>query len=74
MGQDASRIEATSPADADLSHETRSVEFEVRIPAKAPRKETIIQAYALYYVCEGVKGQCVYRRQDVSVPVHLRDE
>ena len=68
------RIQATSPADADLSHETRIVEFEVRIPAKAPRKETIIQAYALYYVCEGVKGQCVYRRQDVSVPVHLRDE
>ena len=44
------------------------------IPAKAPRKETIIQAYALYYVCEGVKGPCVNRRQDVSVPIHLRDE
>jgi tetratricopeptide (TPR) repeat protein len=68
------QIEASGKARAELSHETRAIEFEVKVPATAPRKETIIQAYALYYVCEGVKGQCVYRRQDVSIPVRLRDE
>ncbi len=74
LSVDKPQIETTTPAEAELSHETRAFEFEVKVPAAAPRKETLIQAYALYYVCEGVKGQCVYRRQDVSIPVRLRDE
>ena len=26
-----------------------------------------LPGYALYYVCEGVQGQCLYRRQDIAV-------
>ena len=26
-----------------------------------------LAGYALYYVCEGIQGQCLYRRQDISV-------
>ena len=32
-----------------------------------------IPAYALYYVCEDVRGTCLYRRQDVTVRVDLTD-
>lgn len=67
-------IEAATPAEAgELSNEARGVEFEVKTPVAA-RKETTIDAYALYYVCAGVNGECVYRRQDVSIPIRLRDE
>ncbi len=28
-----------------------------------------VPAYALYYVCEGETGACMYRRQDRSLPL-----
>ena len=52
----------------EVSDEPRRVEFELRL-----RKETHspaeIPGYALYYVCEGRRGACLYRRQDFSIPV-----
>ena len=58
-------IELPNPPQA-TSNETRRVEFEVKSPAGA-RGTTRLPAYALYYVCEGAKGQCLYRRQDVPL-------
>ena len=36
--------------------------------APGPRR---LPAYALYYVCEGVKGTCLYRRQDIDVTIDV---
>ena len=40
-------------------------------PADAPPGEQRLKAYALYYVCEGENGLCLYRRQDFEVPVFV---
>jgi hypothetical protein len=53
---------------AEVSQETRTVEFEMSCPAEASGQYQI-PAYALYYVCEDVKGTCLYRRLDISLPL-----
>ncbi len=55
-----------SPPPRPVSDESRRVEFEVRSPDQV-RAPVELAAYALYYVCEGIQGQCLYRRQDLSV-------
>ena len=35
-------------------------------------ESTVVPAYALYYVCEDVDGLCLYRRQDLSIPIRVR--
>jgi len=52
--------------DQAVSDEPRHVELELRAPERAARPAEI-KGYALYYVCEGVRGACLYRRQDLSV-------
>ena len=32
----------------------------------------MVSAYSLYYVCEDVDGVCLYRRQDLNVPLRVR--
>ena len=54
-----------------VSHEVRKVEFEIRAPVDAAAGSSGISGYALYYVCEDVRGTCLYRRQDVSIPVEI---
>ena len=54
-----------------VSQEIRSVEFEVRVPSGSRPGPARIPAYALYYVCEDVRGTCLYRRQDVSVALEV---
>ena len=56
-----------------VSHETRKIEFEVRSPKKTSPGKVTMPGYALYYVCEGEKGTCLYRRQDVAVEVDIRE-
>ncbi len=51
------------------SRETRRLEFELQSPQDA--KSILLQGYALYYVCEDVGGQCLYRRQDFSISVEV---
>ena len=53
-----------------VSQEARTVELEVRGPQSASGTVTI-PAYALYYVCEDVKGTCLYRRQDIELEVEV---
>jgi len=59
------RIALRNPA-VEVSDEIRHVEFEVRAPEE-PTEGGMIPAYALYYVCEGLKGACLFRRQDLSI-------
>jgi hypothetical protein len=57
-----------------VSSEPRAVEIELGVPGDAGRGTAEIPAYAVYYVCEGVNGICVYRRKDLTlrVPVEGR--
>lgn len=56
-----------------VSDEVRRVEVEiVRPDAETPGTSegpTALSGYALYYVCEDVRGACLYRRQDIRVPL-----
>jgi tetratricopeptide (TPR) repeat protein len=54
-----------------VSDEARRVEFEVKCP-EGVTGSVEIPGYALYYVCEGIQGACLYRRQDLLVPVTVR--
>ena len=66
---DPQRIERANPPEP-VSDESRRIEFEIQAPEAA---ETIeLPVYALYYVCEGEKGACLYRRQDFGVPVRIK--
>ncbi len=63
---DARRIELDNPPTA-VSDEVRRLEFEVQPPAA--ETEGTLRGYALYYICEGAKGTCLYRRQDLEFPL-----
>ena len=67
---DRNRMEVAPPPEP-VSGERRRVEFDVLSPDN-PATGARLTGYALYYVCEGIKGQCLYRRQDLSVPLRTR--
>ena len=48
--------------------EPRSIEFELKSPKEA-QGTVRLSAYALYYVCEGLEGTCLYLRQDIAIDV-----
>lgn len=70
---DARRHEIGPPATA-VSDETRTIELELAVPENAEASAARISGYALYYVCEGVRGTCLYRRQDVDARVRVVEE
>lgn len=45
------------------------MELEIKAPQSIGR--TRIPAYALFYVCEGVNGTCLYRRKDLSLEIEV---
>ena len=49
------------------------LDFEVTCGAETPPGETIFPAYALYYVCEDVKGACLFKRQNVEIVLRVRN-
>lgn len=55
-----------------VSEEERRIEVEVQSP-KSFQGTAELPGYALYYVCEDVKGTCLYRRQDVVLNVRRAD-
>jgi len=55
------------------SHETRTIEMELKSPPGATAGEVNLSAFALYYVCEDVHGVCLFRRQDIPLKVRLVD-
>ena len=66
---DRRMLDVSNPEDA-VSDEVRRVEFELAAPEGA-RGTVEVPAYALYYVCESVDGMCLYRRQDLTVPIRV---
>ena len=66
---DPQRIERPNPPEP-VSDEPRRLEFEIQAPQGADSVQ--LPVYALYYVCQGAKGACLYRRQDFGVPVTIR--
>lgn len=61
-------IEAPSPETAE-SRETRHFEFELQSPEDTAVQH--IEAYALYYICEEIGGQCLYRRTNLKIPIRF---
>jgi len=55
-----------------VSREARRVEFELRSPDQASAGTATLPAHALYYVCDGSQGACLYRRRDFTVRIRLR--
>lgn len=61
--------ETRVPAGVATSEEMRQFDFEVLLPkAEAPEH---LNAYVVYYVCSGAEGECVYRRQNIKIPLPL---
>jgi tetratricopeptide (TPR) repeat protein len=58
---------------ATVSQEARKIEFEVQCPEESRPGVVTIRLYALYYVCEGVNGTCLYRRQDINVQTRVKN-
>jgi len=54
-----------------VSGEPRSVEFELRAPSGAQPGMVKVPAYALYGVCEGPSGTCLYRRADLMAEIEI---
>lgn len=65
------------PPTEPESHEVRTFEFEVKTPASIETDATnsatpLPTAYALFFVCEEVGGQCLFLRQDIDIPIQFR--
>jgi len=54
-----------------VSHEPRTVEFELNLPAEVPQNIVQVSATAFYYVCEEREGTCLYRRRDLEVTIPI---
>jgi hypothetical protein len=65
----AARALVAPNAGTEVSQETRTVEYDVKLPTSAPHGRVTIPGYALYYVCEDVNGVCMYRRHDITVTI-----
>ena len=55
-----------------VSLEERKAEFEIRCDEDATPGPRSFDGYALYYVCEDVRGTCLYRRQDFQAVLEVR--
>lgn len=64
-------IEYPGPSNAAVSEELRTVSLEVR-PTRAAKKTLRIEGYALYNVCEGQEGKCLFRRKDFDFEIKLQ--
>ena len=64
-------LTAPQGAQAETS-ETRHLEVEVQLPREVSPGQVEVPLYAVYYVCEGKQGTCLFVRQDFSVTVEVR--
>ncbi|MEM7584368.1 MAG: hypothetical protein AAF560_13350 [Acidobacteriota bacterium] len=64
---DQRQLQVPNPQQA-VSSEVRRLELEIRSPDDFAAPVTL-QGYALYYVCEDVRGSCLYRRQDLELEI-----
>jgi hypothetical protein len=61
-------VEADAPPAEAVSDESRTVDFEVKVPGDA-REDVRVGTYALYHVCDDVGGACRFLRLDIEVVV-----
>jgi hypothetical protein len=54
-----------------ISEETRKLEFELQAPRNAASGKLRFSGYALYGVCKGDEGTCLYRRSDMTIPIEV---
>lgn len=59
-----------NPPEA-VSAELRRLDFELTCGDGVQPGAAELPAYALYYICEDVDGTCLYRRQDLVVPLQV---
>lgn len=69
---DKQYLSLDNPTKSAVSTEPRKIEFELKSPDGVEPGSVVIPAYALYYVCEGAGGTCVYRRQDVELHIEIQ--
>lgn len=55
---------------SETSSEVRRLDFEV-VPPQEHSGPARVLGYALYYVCEGEAGTCIYLRQDFQVEIPI---
>ena len=60
------QLSYSNPKAAE-SQEIRVLEFELTAAQNAPAGQVELPAYALYYVCQGKRGKCLYLRQDFAI-------
>ena len=52
------------------SAETRNIEFEFKT-GRSAKTSFELEGYALYYICQQKDGQCLYRRQNFTIPITI---
>ena len=59
--------------ESEVSRENRYIEFEMApretVAGESSGRAPVARGYALYYVCEDFDGTCLYRRQNINVPL-----
>lgn len=65
------QIRADNPTDAATSREPRHLEFELLPPEDVAAGMYEVKGYALYNVCRGAEGVCLYRRKDLKIPIAI---
>lgn len=55
-----------------VSDEPRTVEFELRAPTHVSPGAVRVSGYALYGVCEGPSGTCLFRRADLTASIQVK--
>lgn len=63
------RLEVANVKESS-STEAKTVEFEIKTGDDVGQ-DMIVNGYVLYYVCESEGDQCLYRRQDFSIPLSI---
>jgi hypothetical protein len=62
------RLLAAEVPKAEVSHEDRTVEFEVKVPKDASGEVTL-PGFAVFHVCDEPGGTCRFARLDVRLPL-----
>lgn len=57
------RLVVLPTPQAAVTEERRVVEFDLKLPLQ-PEEAAAVRGFALYNVCRGASGECLYRRQD----------
>jgi hypothetical protein len=65
------RLFTLAAGEGETPGALRGIDFELVPPQGPPVAGAELTGYALYFVCSGADGQCVYRRQDFAVALPL---